>query len=195
MADHEPTSNAEPVTDEQVAELTSLADLIPPGPAGVDVAAQLMWLVELFVQRGQLARGHHSLIRRVKADHSPLKVHLTQVVDKRSVKVPDIDCASLMHLCRARCCSMDVAMSKEDLDEGRLGWNYEEPYLLRKNPATGYCEKLSPEGGCCVYDDRPAVCRTYDCRNDKRVWEDFEKRIPAEHPFFIVPLGEWDKTE
>jgi Fe-S-cluster containining protein len=87
---------------------------------------------------------------------------------------------------------MDVKMSKEDLDEGRLRWNYEEPYLLRKNPDTGYCERLSPEGGCCVYDDRPAACRIYDCRNDKRVWEDFEKRIPAAPPYFIVPLGEWD---
>jgi hypothetical protein len=30
-----------------------------------------------------------------------------------------------------------------------------------------------------VYEHRPAICRTYDCRKDPRIWIDFEKRIPA----------------
>jgi hypothetical protein len=38
---------------------------------------------------------------------------------------------------------------------------------------------MAPSGGCTVYDDRPGTCREYDCREDKRVWIDYEKRIPA----------------
>jgi Fe-S-cluster containining protein len=33
---------------------------------------------------------------------------------------------------------------------------------------------------CSVYDNRPAVCRTYDCRRDKRIWSDYERRILAD---------------
>jgi Fe-S-cluster containining protein len=34
-------------------------------------------------------------------------------------------------------------------------------------------------GRCLVYENRPATCRVFDCRDDKRIWTDFEKRIPA----------------
>jgi hypothetical protein len=31
-----------------------------------------------------------------------------------------------------------------------------------------------------VHGQRPEACRVYDCRNDKRIWKDFEKRILAD---------------
>ena len=191
MAERVPPA-AEPLTPEQIAELETMAAAIPPGPEGHDVAARLTWLVELLIRRGQLGPGHSGLVRRVKADHSPARVHLTLVADKRAVQGSDVDCASLMHLCKARCCAMDVALSRQDIEEGRLRWDLDKPYLLAKNLDNGYCANLRPDGGCCAYDDRPAVCRQYDCRNDKRVWVDFEKRIPVDPPHFVVPLGEWD---
>jgi Fe-S-cluster containining protein len=147
----------------------------------------------VLIKRGQLAPGHHSIIRRVKADMEPARVKLMMVDNKRAVKGPDIDCASLLHLCHARCCSLQVKLSEEDIAGGRLRWNLDEPYILRQNPDHGYCENLQPNGGCGVYEDRPAACRAYDCRKDTRVWEDFEKKIPAATPYWIVPLGEWGK--
>jgi hypothetical protein len=96
--------------------------------------------------------------------------------DKQTVASPDIDCAQLLPLCKARCCRLTVHLSFQDLDDG-LRWEYARPYELKRD-ATGYCvHKL--EHGCGVYDRRPSVCRAYDCRNDKRVWTDFENRIPA----------------
>ena len=32
--------------------------------------------------------------------------------------------------------------------------------------------------GCTAYTQRPSVCRRYDCRDDARIWEDYEQRIP-----------------
>jgi Fe-S-cluster containining protein len=32
---------------------------------------------------------------------------------------------------------------------------------------------------CSIYAQRPVPCRAYDCRNDKRIWADFERRIPS----------------
>ena len=32
---------------------------------------------------------------------------------------------------------------------------------------------------CQVHAYRPYVCRAYDCRNDKRIWLDFDQMIPA----------------
>jgi hypothetical protein len=31
---------------------------------------------------------------------------------------------------------------------------------------------------CTVYDARPVPCRGFDCREDKRIWRDFEGRVP-----------------
>jgi Fe-S-cluster containining protein len=37
-------------------------------------------------------------------------------------------------------------------------------------------------GGCTIHAQRPHICRQYDCRNDKRVWLDFEQRVAAPMP-------------
>ena len=36
---------------------------------------------------------------------------------------------------------------------------------------------------CGVYEQRPIPCRGYDCREDGRIWLDFERRVvnPAIH--------------
>jgi len=107
-------------------------------------------------------------------------IHLGPEVDKYAVTSPQIDCASLMHLCKARCCRLQVALDFKDLDDG-LRWEYTRPYELRRRADDGYCvysEKTTHRCGC--YDKRPSICRTYDCREDKRVWADFAAKQPAE---------------
>ena len=46
----------------------------------------------------------------------------------------------------------------------------------------GHCAALSIEIDgrfvCTIYERRPGLCRTYDCRGDTRIWLDFERRIP-----------------
>lgn len=100
-------------------------------------------------------------------------------IDKHSVESPKIDCASLMHLCKARCCRLAVALDFTDLDDG-LRWEYSRPYELRRRQSDGYCVYSTPSTHRCeAYDKRPSICRSYDCRQDTRVWEDFEAKKPA----------------
>jgi len=100
--------------------------------------------------------------------------------NKHEVKGPEIPCAELMHLCNARCCKMTFPLSSADLDEGIIRWDYGQPYMIRQRASDGFCVHNDPQThGCTVHAHRPIVCRKYDCREDTRVWIDYEQRIPA----------------
>jgi Fe-S-cluster containining protein len=88
-----------------------------------------------------------------------------------------IDCASRLHLCRAACCRLDLALSKQDIEEGILKWDLGDPYMIAKD-ADGYCRHLDRGSyQCTVRQHRPIPCRGYDCRKDERIWLDFEKEM------------------
>jgi hypothetical protein len=88
-----------------------------------------------------------------------------------------IDCANRIHLCKAACCRLPFALSKQDVEEGIVRWDFSKPYLIAHGP-DGYCQHLDQEKKCCsVYAHRPVPCRGYDCRKDKRIWLDFESRV------------------
>ncbi|NNF16733.1 MAG: YkgJ family cysteine cluster protein [Gammaproteobacteria bacterium] len=90
----------------------------------------------------------------------------------------DIDCDSRIELCKAACCSLTFALSKEDVEEGIVRWDLGRPYM-NSTGSNGHCVHLDPTSKCCgVYEERPLTCRKYDCRNDERIWVDFDKRIP-----------------
>ena len=91
----------------------------------------------------------------------------------------DIPCAELIPLCGGRCCRFLFALSTKELDEGVIRWDYGRPYIIRQRSSDGFCTHNEPTTkGCTVHDKRPGICRSYDCRNDKRVWIDYAKRIP-----------------
>jgi Fe-S-cluster containining protein len=103
----------------------------------------------------------------------------------------EIDCQSRIPLCQARCCTFKFFLSKQDLDEGAASWDYGNPYWIKQG-TDGYCVHCDPGSrGCTIHAQRPHVCRKYDCREDKRVWLDFERRIPATmpKPDSIVPVA------
>jgi len=88
-----------------------------------------------------------------------------------------IDCENRLHLCRAACCKLRFALSKQDVEEGIMRWDFSAPYLIAHEP-DGYCQHLDQEKKCCsVYEHRPIPCRGYNCRDDRRIWLDFDHRI------------------
>ena len=89
----------------------------------------------------------------------------------------EIDCESRIHLCKAACCRLPFALSKQDVQEGIVKWDLGQPYMNARD-ADGYCAHLDKcSDHCTVYAQRPIPCRGYDCRNDKRIWLDFETRV------------------
>jgi Fe-S-cluster containining protein len=107
------------------------------------------------------------------------QIELHRGPSKYSLPKLDIDCAALMPICKAACCSYLVYLSEQDLDERILSWDYRTPYQLPQQE-NGYCRYCDPRTyRCQVYVHRPATCRTFDCRRDSRIWKDFERRIPA----------------
>lgn len=152
----------------------------------VEVSASLFALIETLIAGGVLPieeyekRRTATLQREVKRARSAALVVVNDVPDKYALRdLPEIDCDARRPLCRARCCTFVFALSTQDLDERVLRWDYGSPYHIGRR-SDGHCVHNDREtGACTVYEQRPAVCRTYDCREDKRIWIDFEKRIPA----------------
>jgi Putative zinc- or iron-chelating domain len=109
------------------------------------------------------------------------RVSLSPPIDKYEVTLDDPPpCMELLPLCGARCCQMTFSLTSQDLDEGIIRWDYGQPYLIRQRKSDGYCVHNHPgHHGCTVHAQRPATCRGYSCKQDKRIWIDFEKRIPA----------------
>ncbi len=152
----------------------------------IDVTSRLFALIEELVASGQLDRRsfEERWFRFREKEEARARgrafVQVADHVDKYVLEdLPRIDCESRMSLCRARCCKLSFPLSFQDLDERTVQWDYSNPYQIRRKP-DGYC--VHNENGsmnCRVYANRPATCRTYDCRNDKRIWIDFERRIPS----------------
>lgn len=152
-----------------------------------ELAATLTALVEVLVSRGLVPQAEFERRKQRALDAAAIRieeqpvVRFGQAVDKYALEdLPDIDCASIIPVCQARCCTLTVFCSAQDLDERVVQWDYGRPYQLRKRD-DNYCVHSEPETRRCgIYAQRPGVCRTYDCRKDRRIWRDFERRILAE---------------
>lgn len=175
-----------PVPPELLAVLEKLAAELPELPDNEEASRRFEWLLDALILRGQLPASFRRLATRIQADRG-IKVRLSMVTDKYSIESSDIDCAARIPLCGARCCSFAVALSRQDLLERKLPFVIDEPYMLPRDPVTKRCACMDDHGACTVYDVRPATCRSYDCREDRRVWLDFEARVPAPLPESIRP--------
>jgi Fe-S-cluster containining protein len=152
-----------------------------------ETIASLQALTNVLLQKEiirpeELAPSLEEARKRV-AQHPLPGVRLADIGDKYAEgQTAEIDCASRIDLCHARCCTFKFYLTKQDLDEGAARWDYGNPYWIKQGE-DGYCVHSDPTTrGCTIHARRPHVCRAYDCRNDKRVWIDFEKRIPAPMP-------------
>jgi Fe-S-cluster containining protein len=87
-----------------------------------------------------------------------------------------VDCEKRKHICKAACCTLAYPLSARDINRG-LQWSLARPFMNARG-TDGYCIHLQKETlTCAIYEQRPAVCREYNCRNDHRIWLDFDKMI------------------
>jgi Fe-S-cluster containining protein len=149
-----------------------------------ELSASLYALLETLIAEGKLPlqayeqRRLLTVQRENERTRRESSVEVADAPDKYALReLPVLDCAALLPLCRARCCTLSFPLSVQDLDERVVRWQYGRPYLVARGD-DGYCVHHQA-GRCAVYAQRPATCRSYDCRKDARIWADFERRIPA----------------
>lgn len=90
-------------------------------------------------------------------------------------KTSDVPCAEKIRSCKAVCCKLPFALSRQDVDEGIVRWEFGRPYVIAHNE-DGYCVHLDKNTyRCTVHENRPVPCRGFDCRDSKRwnIWKDF----------------------
>ncbi len=152
----------------------------------LEVAAFAYALIELLMEKGLLTEAElnerkrqvaQRLVEKFKDNGMGVMLQQPQI-DKYSFEgAPKIDCENRVHLCKAACCRLRLALSKQDVEEGIVKWDLSRPYLIAR-AADGYCHHFERANcRCAIYENRPVPCRGYDCRNDKRIWSDFEKKI------------------
>ncbi len=103
--------------------------------------------------------------------------------DKNGAK-PEVrvDCENRKHICKAACCTLAYPLSVQDISQG-IRWSLARPFMNARE-ADGYCLHLQRDTlKCTIYEQRPIVCRQYSCRNDHRIWLDFDKMIINPNPF------------
>jgi Fe-S-cluster containining protein len=163
---------------------------------GNEALAGVMALADLLVSNGIITEEEFGAYRERAlaqiAQMSQPRVRLAKLGDKYDEReTAEIDCAARIHLCQARCCTFNFYLTVQDLDEGIARWDYGNPYWI-KHEADGYCTHCEPATrACSIHAQRPHVCRLYDCRNDSRIWIDFDQRIPApmEPPPKPIPIA------
>ena len=152
--------------------------------------AALEALITLLVERGLVDRDTLDAYRQQAADQlreAYVDRGMTVALQDHGVSKyaysdgVDIDCEHRIHLCKAACCRLQFALSKEDVEEGIVRWELSVPYMSARG-SDGYCVHLDRTTcRCSIHAQRPIPCRGYDCREDTRIWIDFEKRIPNPH--------------
>jgi Fe-S-cluster containining protein len=151
----------------------------------LEASAFLYSLIELLAEKGLLSIEELDK-RKLKVAERLVKKHKDRGVgivlqdpeyDKYTfTDVAEIDCARYVHLCKAACCRLPFALSKQDIREGIVLWDLGQPYFIAHSQ-NGYCTHLQQEGRrCTVHHRRPVPCRAYDCRKDKKIWLDFENQ-------------------
>jgi hypothetical protein len=157
-----------------------------------ELSATVNAMLEVLIGEGNLPvetyqkRRRLTVVRENERSAEDAGVQVSDAPDKYALDdLPAIDCEARLPLCQARCCTLPFALSVQDLDERVVRWDYARPYRIAQRE-DGTCVH-NDAGSCAVYDQRPAFCRRYDCRQDRRIWLDFEARIPAPRAAEVLP--------
>lgn len=82
----------------------------------------------------------------------------------------DVDCGRYLNSCRARCCTLMFALTKDEVELGMVQYNRQRPYFIARD-ADGLCPHLDRQNlRCEVWENRPLRCRRYDCCDNRDIW-------------------------
>ena len=88
-----------------------------------------------------------------------------------------IDCEQCLSACKAKCCTLVFALTRDEVKQGVAHYNQQRPYFIARDE-DGYCPHLDRDTfRCAIWEDRPLRCRRYDCRDDDYIWP---QGMPAE---------------
>jgi hypothetical protein len=152
----------------------------------LEVTAFAFALIDLLIEKGLLTEEELNerkrqvgarLVEKFNHDGMTVAIQDSKVDKYKFADGPKIDCENRIHLCKAACCRMRFPLSPQDLEEGIVKWDLPRPYLIARG-SDGYCSHLQRGScGCTIYANRPLPCRAYDCRQDQRIWSDFENKV------------------
>jgi hypothetical protein len=150
------------------------------------VAAHLYALTEALVNKGVLSlyevdQRKQTIDQQMMAQMREKWMGARMLADENDKYDPEnevlTDCETRRIHCKAICCRLGFYLSQQDLEEGIIRWDFGRPYHIAQGE-DGYCVYRDPRTHkCTIWTHRPLICRAYDCRNDKRIWADFEKMI------------------
>jgi hypothetical protein len=121
------------------------------------------------------------LLDHVRSDSPPgFGLELRPSAEDTPASTVQINCAERLPYCRGACCSLDFTLNEAEVRSGNIKWDLTRPYHIRRDNGH-FCSHLSDgDSSCSIYDQRPGVCRAYDCSSDERIWLDFEAMKPNE---------------
>lgn len=150
------------------------------------LSAHLYALTELLISKGVVSLREFEERKQQTAEQQMAEMStqwegaevLSDQTDKYTAEPVQIDCGKRLHLCKAACCRLHFTLSAQDLEEGIVRFNVRRPFHIaqRDDGWCSHCDKQTKR--CNVHENRPLVCRGYDCRQDGRIWEDFEGMVP-----------------
>jgi len=77
-----------------------------------------------------------------------------------------VDCGSKLHSCKSKCCKLQFALTKEEVQKNLFQHNPSRPFFIARD-RDGYCPHLDRSTlRCTVWAMRPLRCRRYDCTAD-----------------------------
>ncbi|HZS36415.1 MAG TPA: hypothetical protein VFF06_06300, partial [Polyangia bacterium] len=105
------------------------------------LASTVFALVELLIERGlldgaevaeRIARAGEQLGAGPFADGARVAAE-SSLDDKRAAPNAAVDCDARLPLCRAVCCTLQVPLAPQDLEEGVVRWDPARPFYLRRD--------------------------------------------------------------
>ena len=106
-------------------------------------------------------------LRIIRVMNKMMDMGMAAIYGDESPDEPDADvpCQQVIKQCKAKCCTLIFALTKDEVELGLVKTNPDKPYFIARSDDS-YCPHLDRDKlECEVWENRPLRCRRYDCRD------------------------------